>query len=156
MAERRTISAPFAAAIDSETILLASYRKQQLLLEDAMNTLEEPSTLAQQIPRAERAVAAGTRDRTDRPHHLLDWRVVTLSLATFFALSYTLCVIHCLIFPGMLRYFDAWSRFLPGFVWLTWGSFFLGLGETVVYGVYVGVVFTAIYNLFAKIFTARE
>jgi hypothetical protein len=121
-----------------------------------MNTLKEPSVLsARPIPRAERAVASGTAGRAVTAYRPLDWRVVTLSLATFFALSYTLCVIHCLIFPGMLRYFDAWSRFLPGFVWLSWGTFLLGLGETVVYGLYVGVVFTAIYNLFARLLTDR-
>jgi hypothetical protein len=58
-----------------------------------MNTLEEPSTLrAQPISGAERAVVTATASRALKAYRPLDWRVVTLSLATFFALSYTLCV----------------------------------------------------------------
>jgi hypothetical protein len=42
---------------------------------------------------------------------------------------------------------------LPGFRWLTVGSFFLGLAETFLYGAYAGLVFTSIYNYFLRRWT---
>jgi hypothetical protein len=39
---------------------------------------------------------------------------------------------------------------LPGFQWLSPGSFALGLAESFLWGVYVGLVFTPIYNLVAR------
>ena len=39
---------------------------------------------------------------------------------------------------------------LPGFRWLTPGAFVLGLIESFAFGVYVGVVFTPIYNWVAR------
>lgn len=38
------------------------------------------------------------------------------------------------------------QQILPGFRWLTLGSFLLGLGETFMYGLYAGLVFTVIHN----------
>jgi hypothetical protein len=35
---------------------------------------------------------------------------------------------------------------LPAFRWLTFGGFLLGLAESFLYGVYIGVVFVPIYN----------
>ena len=122
-----------------------------------MSTISHATALSgQRFPQSEAAAAIGTADRAVLAYRPLDWRVVTLSLAPFLPLSYTLCVIHCLIFPGMVQYFRAWSAFLPGFTWLSWGSFFLGFAETIVYGVYIGLVFTLLYNLFARMFHARR
>jgi hypothetical protein len=39
---------------------------------------------------------------------------------------------------------------LPGFHWLTAGSFVLGLVESFLYGLYAGLVFTPIYNGFVR------
>lgn len=33
---------------------------------------------------------------------------------------------------------SAWMPFLPGFTWLTWGSFLLGLAESLAYGALLG------------------
>ncbi len=44
--------------------------------------------------------------------------------------------------------YRAWTGLLPGFVWLSWGTFLLGLLETIVYGVFFGVVFAPRYNFF--------
>jgi hypothetical protein len=35
---------------------------------------------------------------------------------------------------------------LPAFEWISVGSFFLGLAESFLWGVYVGLVFPPIYN----------
>lgn len=39
---------------------------------------------------------------------------------------------------------------LPGFRWLSLGSFVLGLVESFLYGAYAGLVFTPIHNLVAR------
>ena len=78
----------------------------------------------------------------------LDWKVVGLSVGTFLSFSYVLCVAYDLIFPEHAM-FEAWYRLLPGFTWLSWGSFFLGLVESFFYGIYIGLVFAPLYNLFS-------
>jgi hypothetical protein len=71
-----------------------------------------------------------------------------LSLSIFFALSFTLCVLLGLISPDWGLH-QPWLQFFPGFTWLTWRSFFLGLIESFAYGWYVALVFGPLYNLFA-------
>ncbi len=71
-----------------------------------------------------------------------------MSLGTFFALTYVLCVLFDLWFPGMAMY-ETWLRLLPGFTWFSWPSFFLGLVESFAYGWYVALVFGPLFNFFA-------
>ena len=70
------------------------------------------------------------------------------SLGLFFAITYVLCVGFDLIFPQHAMY-ETWLKLLPGFTWLTWPSFLLGLVETFAYGWYVALVFGPLYNFFA-------
>ncbi|HLC18855.1 MAG TPA: DUF5676 family membrane protein [Thermodesulfobacteriota bacterium] len=79
---------------------------------------------------------------------LLDWKVIGLSTGAFLSITFVLCVTFDLIFTGHAMY-GAWYSLLPGFKWLTWGSFFLGLGESFLYGIYIGLVFAPLYNLFS-------
>lgn len=72
-----------------------------------------------------------------------------MSLGIFLALTYTLCVGFDLLFPGQAMY-QTWLRLLPGFTWLTWPSFLLGLVESFAYGWYVALVFGTLFNLFAR------
>ena len=74
-----------------------------------------------------------------------------LSLGLFFALNFVLCVVFDLWFPEQAMN-TVWSRLLPGFAWISWPSFFLGLVESTAYGWYVALVFGPLYNFFA----ARE
>lgn len=71
-----------------------------------------------------------------------------LSLGLFLAITYLLCVGFDLLFPGQAMY-QTWLRLLPGFTWLTWPSFFLGLAESFAYGWYVALVFGPLFNLIA-------
>ncbi len=77
----------------------------------------------------------------------LDWKVVGLSAGTFLSISYILCVAYDLIFPEYAMY-ESWIKLLPGFTWLTWQSFLLGLAESFFYGIYFGLVFAPVYNFF--------
>ncbi|OAB55604.1 hypothetical protein AY600_02010 [Phormidium willei BDU 130791] len=70
------------------------------------------------------------------------------SLSLFLMITFTLCVGFDLLFPGQAMY-QTWLRLFPGFTWLSWSSFFLGLSESFVYGWYVALVFAPLYNLFA-------
>lgn len=74
--------------------------------------------------------------------------VLGTSLGVFFAFTFVLCVIFDLIFPEMAMY-QSWLRLLPGFTWLSWPSFFLGLVESFAYGWYVALVFAPLFNFFA-------
>ena len=71
-----------------------------------------------------------------------------MSLGSFFAGTFALCVLFDLLFPTLAMN-PVWAPLLPGFAWLSWPSFFLGLVETFAYGWYVALVFGPLYNLFA-------
>ncbi len=71
-----------------------------------------------------------------------------MSLGSLLAISYVLCVLFDLWFPGLAMY-QTWQPLLPGFAWLTWPSFFLGLVESFAYGWYVALIFGPLYNVFA-------
>lgn len=64
-------------------------------------------------------------------------------------ISYVLCVGFDLLFPEHAM-FEAWRKLLPGFEWLTWKGFFIGLVESYGYGWYFALVWVPIYNFFAN------
>jgi len=66
----------------------------------------------------------------------------------FLAISFILCVSFDLLFPEAAMY-RVWLKLLPGFEWLSWRSFFLGLVESYGYGWYFTLVWVPIYNLVA-------
>ena len=80
----------------------------------------------------------------------LNWKVMTLSLGLFSGASFVLCVAWGLLVPPGVHGTRFLEMTLPGFVWLTPGSFLLGLVETVVIGSYVGLVFALIHNAVAR------
>ena len=63
----------------------------------------------------------------------------------FFAISFSLCVAFDLIFPNLAMY-QAWLKLLPGFEWISWPSFFLGLVESYSYGWYIALIWVPLYN----------
>lgn len=62
-------------------------------------------------------------------------------------ISYILCIGFDLLFPEHAMY-TAWYKLLPGFEWLSWKSFFIGLVETYAYGWYFALIWVPLYNLF--------
>lgn len=77
---------------------------------------------------------------------MLNIKVVSWSLGIFTAISFVLCVIYGMIVPPSLHLTTFLEITLPAFKWLTFGGFLLGLGESFLYGAYVGLVFVPIYN----------
>ena len=74
-----------------------------------------------------------------------------MSLGIFLAVTFVLCVLFDLWFPEAAMY-ETWLKLLPGFTWLTWPSFFLGLAESFAYGWYIALIFGPLFNLFASRF----
>lgn len=70
-----------------------------------------------------------------------------MSVSSFFLISYVLCVLFHVLFPSP-EINQMWIAIFPGFTWLTWQSFFLGLIESFVLGWYIAVVFGPLYNFF--------
>ncbi len=85
-------------------------------------------------------------DETMKP---LRFKPVAFTIISFGIITYTLCVISNLIFPqwGMYR---LWEIFLPGFSWISWGSYFIGLIGLIGYGIYIAAIFVPVYNYFGK------
>ena len=74
-----------------------------------------------------------------------------LSLSTFFAISYVICIMGYLLMPDFPVRHEALSIFLPGFKLLSWQSYFLGLVESFAWGWYIAAVFALLYNLFGRV-----
>ena len=81
---------------------------------------------------------------------MLNWRVVTQALSSFFAITFVLCVGYGLVVPA--RFHAPWllEAVLPGFTWLTPGGFVLGVIEAALYGAWAGILFSTLYNFFAR------
>ncbi len=93
----------------------------------------------------------GSRSGTPLPPRgVLRIPVVALgmSLGLFLVLTFVLLVLFDLWFPALAMN-PVWSPLLPGFTWISWTSFSLGLVETFAYGWYIALVFAPLYNFFA-------
>lgn len=64
------------------------------------------------------------------------------------AITFALCVGFDLVVPEHAMY-TAWRALLPGFEWLTWKGFVLGLVESYGYGWYFTLIWVPIYNFAA-------
>jgi hypothetical protein len=71
------------------------------------------------------------------------------SLGIFLALTFLVCVLFDLWFPALAMN-PVWAPLLPGFTWISWTSFLLGLTEAFAYGWYIALVFGPLYNFFAR------
>lgn len=72
---------------------------------------------------------------------------VGLSLSSFFVITYVLCVLYG-VFIAQVGMHQLLAQMLPGFTWITWPSFFLGLAWTFAYGWYTAIVFVSLFNFF--------
>ncbi|MEW6001664.1 MAG: DUF5676 family membrane protein [Nitrospirota bacterium] len=88
---------------------------------------------------------------------LLRIKIVSWSSGIFMAFTFILCVIYGLVVPQSLHGMSAFlESILPAFKWLTFGGFILGLVESFLYGVYIGIVFVPIYNFISKRWGGNE
>lgn len=75
----------------------------------------------------------------------LNIKTVSISLSLFLALTYLLCIGFGLLLP-QFQMWQAWYKLLPGFEWLTFTGFVIGLVESILYGFYIGGLFGLMYN----------
>ena len=76
---------------------------------------------------------------------MLNMKVVSLSLALWTAFTFVFCVTYGMLTPSNIH--NAFlEQVLPGFEWLTWWGFLVGLIESLLYGAYAGLVYVPIYN----------
>lgn len=81
---------------------------------------------------------------------MLNIKIVSGSLGIFTAISFVVCVVFGLIGPLSFRMSPFLEMALPGFKWLTFWSFFLGLIESFLYGAFAGLLFVPIYNALSR------
>ncbi len=65
----------------------------------------------------------------------------------FLAITFVLCVAFDLAFPQHAMY-QTWRNLLPGFEWISWPSFGLGVIESYGYGWYFALIWVPLYNFF--------
>jgi hypothetical protein len=71
-----------------------------------------------------------------------------LTLAAFFVITYVLCIVYGLAFADQGFHRTLMPMLLPGFSWLTWSAFFIGLAWSFVFGWYVAAIFAPLFNFF--------
>ena len=81
---------------------------------------------------------------------MLNWKIVTKSLSSFTAVSFVLCVGYGLLAPAAFHPSWLLEAILPGFKWLSFGSFVLGLIEAALYGAWAGALYSGLYNFFVR------
>jgi len=77
-------------------------------------------------------------------------RVYVPTLAFWLAISFTLCVIGGLLFPGFPIPHQTLELLYPGFRWISVGSYLLGLTESLALGAYAALLLVPLHNFFAR------
>ncbi|HWN99597.1 MAG TPA: DUF5676 family membrane protein [Blastocatellia bacterium] len=78
----------------------------------------------------------------------LSFLAVGNATSLFLAITFVLCVGFDLFFPSHAMY-ENWQKLLPGFHWISWPSFLLGVVESYAYGWYFTLIWVPLYNVFA-------
>lgn len=81
---------------------------------------------------------------------MLNLKIVSVSLGIFTAISFIVCVIYGFLVPTTIHRPEFLEMALPGFKWLTFGGFLVGLIESFLYGTLAGVVYAPIYNALSR------
>lgn len=76
----------------------------------------------------------------------LSLKAVGHATSLFLAITFALCVGFDLLFPAHAM-FQAWQNLLPGFHWISWKSFLIGMIESYGYGWYATLIWVPIYNV---------
>jgi hypothetical protein len=81
---------------------------------------------------------------------MLNIKIWMATLAALMGVSFTICVLGGVLVPGLPIRHQTLELLLPGFVWISFGSFILGLAESFLYGVYTAAVLVVIHNFFYR------
>jgi hypothetical protein len=72
-----------------------------------------------------------------------------LTLSSFFVISYVLCVLYGLAVSDTGFHQTLMPMLIPGFTWIGWSSFVIGLVWSIVFGWYIAVLLAPLFNFFA-------
>ena len=81
---------------------------------------------------------------------MLNTKVWIMTLGSWTAITFTVCVLGGVIAPGLPIPHRTLELLLPGFIWISLGAFVIGLVETFLYGVYAGWLLVVLHNFFAR------
>lgn len=82
-------------------------------------------------------------------NHKISLSVFGNATSFFIAISFSLCVAFDLLFPQHAMY-EVWLKLLPGFEWISWKSFFIGLVDSYAYGWFIALIWVPLYNYFGS------
>lgn len=74
---------------------------------------------------------------------------IAWTLAVFAAVVFALDMLFGVLFPNWWAMQKIYEFLLPGFTFISWGTFFLGLVESFIGGFLTAVLFVPIWNFFA-------
>jgi len=75
---------------------------------------------------------------------------IAWTLAVFSAMVFTLDMLLGVLFPNWWVMQNLYELLLPGFTFISWGAYFLGLVEIFIGGFLTAVLFVPIYNYFVS------
>lgn len=81
---------------------------------------------------------------------MLNIKLLASSAALFLALSFVLCVAFGLVAPERFHMLTLLEVVLQGFEWISPAAFFLGLVESLLWGLYLGGGFAWVHNLLSR------
>lgn len=76
----------------------------------------------------------------------MSMKIVSSALGLTAALLYLLCIAYGLTNPSSGHMREFLTIALPGFEWLTWKGFLIGLVKSFLTGVLVGLIYAPVYN----------
>jgi hypothetical protein len=87
---------------------------------------------------------------------MLNMKLWAITLGCWMAISFTVCVLGGVIAPGVPIPHKTLELLLPGFIWISFGAFVLGLIESFLFGVYAGWLLVVIHNFLARRWEATQ
>ena len=81
---------------------------------------------------------------------MLNIKVWAFSLGSWMGLTFSICVLGGVVAPDLPIAHRTLELLLPGFIWISPGSFALGLVEAIFYGAYSGGLFAVLHNFFKR------
>lgn len=81
---------------------------------------------------------------------MLNIKVWTVTLGSFLAFSFTICVVGGVLLPGLPIRHLVLESLLPGFKWISLGAFVLGFVESFLFGAYAGSLIGCLHNFIAR------
>lgn len=81
---------------------------------------------------------------------MLSTKTWSMTLSAWCAVTFVLCIGWCSVAPEGWHVRPLLEMLLPGFTWLTVGSFTLGLLESALFGAYSGALLALLHNALAR------